>query len=151
MVAMQLDNLDLAVEYFETALIQRRRLANIGLTRANSGWAQFQLGQHAQAAKELRQALQFQPNMCVARYRLGRVYFARQEWNKALESFAQVAKDQTCGLQEAHLYQLKTLAALGMSSELAAVRVSCTALAPKSCVARECASIFSSDRVASPR
>jgi tetratricopeptide (TPR) repeat protein len=138
LVAMQLENYEDAIIYFERAFDARYRLDQIGLTRAHLGWARFHTGAFAKAAKELRQALQFQPNMCVAKYRLGRVYFARKEWNKALEQFQAVARDNGCRLQEAQLYHLKTLIQLGMTSDLETVRQSCVALAPRSCLAREC-------------
>ena len=52
--------------------------------------------------------MQFQPNMCVATYRLARVYFAREEWEKAAELFQTVSDDTTCGSQEASYYLMKT-------------------------------------------
>jgi tetratricopeptide (TPR) repeat protein len=138
LIAMQLENYDDAIAFFERAFEERHRLDQIGLTRAHLGWARFHQGAFAQAAKELRQALQFQPKMCVAKYRLGRVYFARKEWNKAFEQFQAVAQDGSCRLQEAHLYYLKTAIQLGMTPEVESARQSCVALAPRSCAAREC-------------
>jgi tetratricopeptide (TPR) repeat protein len=151
LIQIQLENFELALQYFEKAFEGKARLDNIGLTRAHVGWARFMLGETAKAAKELRQALQFQPNMCVARFRLGRVYFARHEWDKALTEFAAVADDKTCGLQEAHLYRLKSLVALGQTDGVDQVRQSCVAIAPKSCMARECAMVKNGSRVANGR
>ena len=72
-----------ATQYLTKALENPFRLLDPGLTRANLGWAYFHGGKMVEAAKELRQVLQFKPTMCVATYRLARVYFARdrrQHW-----------------------------------------------------------------------
>ena len=140
-VAMQLREYDEAIQFLSTALAHRPRLDQIGLTRANLGWAQFQDGNDVQAAKELRQALQFSRGMCVANYRLGRVYFGRKEWEKALQQFQAVVQDASCRMQEAHLYHLKTMVRLQQSTELPTALEKCILLAPKSCVARECSAL----------
>lgn len=136
--ALQLEDYERAVELFTAALAVPHRLLDIGLTRAHLGWAYFKLGDHPRAAKELRQALQFSPQMCVAKYRLGRVYFAREEWNKALEQFRAVASDSACPMQEAHLYLSKTHRQLGDAESSAEAASTCGRLAPASCVAAEC-------------
>src|SRR5690606_5553331 len=97
-----------AITYLTRALENPLRLIDPGVTRANLGWAYFHQGKLVEAAKELRQVLQFQPNMCVPTYRLARVYFAREEWDKAAESFETVSSDPSCGSQEASLYLMKT-------------------------------------------
>lgn len=136
--ALQLEDYERAAVLFEKALEVPHRLLDIGLTRAHLGWAYYKAGDEARAAKELRQALQFSPGMCVAKYRLGRVYFAREEWNKALEQFRAVASDSACPMQEAHLYLSKTYRQLGDADASAAAVSSCERLAPKSCIAAEC-------------
>lgn len=141
LVAFHLDQYRVAVSYFSRALAHPQRLGNIGLTRADLGWAYFHQRDHARAAKELRQAEQFNRGMCVAKYRLGRVYFARHEWNKALEQFQAVAADRSCPMQEAQLYLMKTYAALGMSEQAPAAQKRCVEMAPKSCVAAQCRSL----------
>ncbi len=133
-----LDEYQRAVELNTKALEAPHRLLNLGLTRANLGWARFRLGDEVGAAKELRQALQFSPTMCIAKYRLGRVYFEREEWNKALEQFQAVVLDTRCGMQEAHLYLVKTMTQLSMTQPLPIAIEQCTALAPESCIAAEC-------------
>ncbi len=133
-----LDEYDRAIELNTKALGAPHRLLNLGLTRANLGWARFHIGDEVGAAKELRQALQFSPTMCVAKYRLGRVYFKREEWNKALVQFQAVVLDTRCGMQEAHLYLVKTMRQLSMTEPLPNAIVQCTALAPNSCIAAEC-------------
>jgi len=126
-----------AIAYLDQALQHPSRLENIALVRSDLGWAHFHAGDYVSAANHLRQALQFQPGMCVATYRLGRVYFARKEWQKALESFQAVTADQSCPLQEAHLYLVMTYRELGMPVSAKTVQ-QCVKLAPKSCAAARC-------------
>jgi tetratricopeptide (TPR) repeat protein len=148
-VALQLEKYDRALAHFERALASPERLQNIGLTRAHFGWTHFSLGDYADAAKELRQANQFNPGMCVANYRLGRVYFARQEWKKAAERFKGSVESGSCRMQEAHLYLMRSQSALGLHEEADASRTSCVSLAPRSCVAMTCTGARGEDRVAS--
>ena len=148
-IALQLEKYEVALAHFNAALAKPERLQNIGLTRAHLGWTHFQLGDYANAAKELRQANQFNPGMCVANYRLGRVYFARQEWEKAAARFERsVAPDAGCRMQEAHLYLMRSQSALGLHDAADTTRTACLELAPKSCVAMTCTGTSSDDRVA---
>lgn len=139
-VALLLEDFADAQKHLEKALENPHTLLNIGLTRANLGWAFFHGEDHAQAAKELRQAEQFNPGMCVAKYRLGRVYFSRKEWNKALEQFQAVAQNRACPMQEAHLYLLKTYGELGMKDQVPDAQTRCIELAPRSCISAQCRS-----------
>jgi len=141
-VALLLEDYQPGTADLERALAYPHALLNIGLTRANLGWAYFHQRRHAQAAKELRQAEQFNPGMCVAKYRLGRVYFARKEWNKALEQFQSVANNKECPMQEAHLYLLKTYRELGMRDAAPAAQTRCVQMAPKSCIAAQCRTVL---------
>lgn len=127
-----------AIEYLTTALSHPARLINPGLTRAHLGWSHFHKGDHVNAAKELRQALQFQPHMCVATYRLGRVYFAREEWEKAAEQFQDVSDQPACQLQEASLYLMKSRLEQGLIDDARAARDACLKLSPRSCAAAQC-------------
>ena len=140
-VALELEDYGPAVAYLSKALTFPHTLLNIGLTRANLGWAYFHQNDQPRAAKELRQAAQFNPGMCVAKYRLGRVYFARKEWNKALEQFQAVAQNHACPMQEAHLYLARTYAALGMNDQLTRAQAGCLQMAPKSCIAARCRAV----------
>jgi Tfp pilus assembly protein PilF len=125
-------------EYLTKALENPTRLTNPALTRAHLGWALFNQNNHVDAAKELRTALQFQPKMCVATYRLGRVYFAREEWEKAAEQFQAASDDPSCGSQEASYYLMKTRMQQGLSAEAKSARDACTKLSPQSCIATKC-------------
>ena len=141
-VALLLEDYHPGTEHLTRALAHPHALINIGLTRANLGWAYFHQKRHADAAKELRQAEQFNPGMCVAKYRLGRVYFARKEWNKALDQFEVVSNNKECPMQEAHLYLLKTYRALGMTDEVSTAQSRCVEMAPKSCIAAKCRTVL---------
>jgi type IV pilus assembly protein PilF len=138
LVAFHLEDYEAAVRYLERAFDTRERLDNVGLARADLAWVLYHQGKMPEAATALRQALQFQPGMCVAKYRLGRVYFAREEWNNALEQFRGVVDDPECRLQEANLYLVKTMIELGTTQDLSAMRDQCVELAPRSCMARQC-------------
>lgn len=137
-VAALQDDPERAAEYFAKALEHPARLDSPSLTRAHLGWAQFNRDDHVQAVKELLQALQFQPGQCVATYRLGRVYFAREEWEKAAEQFQGVTDDPACRSVEASLYLMKARIAQGLVEDARVARDACIALAPKSCMAAEC-------------
>jgi Tfp pilus assembly protein PilF len=127
-----------ASELLTHALENPQRLADISLTRANLAWSLFHLQKYVDAANQLRQSLQFKPKMCVATYRLARVYFARQEWEKAAESFQTVSEDPSCGSQEASYYLMKTRIQQGLVAEAKAARDACLKLAAKSCIASQC-------------
>lgn len=127
-----------AEEYLQKALALPQRLIDPALTRANLGWALFHQNKLVDAAKELRQTLQFQPKMCVANYRLARVYYARQEWDKAAELFQAVSSDTSCGSQEASYYLMKTRMQQGLNDDAKVARDACLKLSPKSCVAAQC-------------
>ncbi len=127
-----------AATYLEKALEYPMRLDNPALTRAHLGWALFHQKKYVEAAKELRQAKNFQPNMCVATYRLARVYFAREEWEKAAELFQTVSDDPSCGSQEAGYYLMKTRIQQGLATEAKAARDACLKISPESCVAAQC-------------
>lgn len=127
-----------AAKFFQIALENPMRLQSPSLTRANLGWAYFHLDRLVDAAKELRQAVQFQPNMCVATYRLARVYFARGEWEKAAELFQTVSDDPSCGSQEASLYLMKTRMQQGLVVDARRARDACLKISPQSCIASQC-------------
>lgn len=137
-VANLIGDHDQAIAWLTSALSNPARLINPGLTRAHLGWSYFQKGDHVSAAKELRQALQFQPHMCVATYRLGRVYFAREEWEKAAEQFQDVSDQPACQLQEASLYLMKARLEQGLVEDARTARAACLSLSPRSCAAAQC-------------
>jgi Tfp pilus assembly protein PilF len=149
-----LEDYPAAEGYFRRALENPMRLDSPGLTRAHLGWALFHQKREVEAAKELRQAVQFQPNMCVATYRLARVYFAREEWEKAAELFQTASDDPSCGSQEASLYLMKTRMHQGLIDDARRARDACLKISPRSCIASQCradgGALGSAPTVASP-
>lgn len=133
-----LEDYEAAEQFLTKALENPMRLDSPGLTRAHLGWAKFHRRDLIGAAKELRQAVQFQPNMCVATYRLARVYFAREEWEKAAELFQTVSDDPSCGSQEASLYLMKTRMQQGLVDDARRARDACLKISPQSCIASQC-------------
>jgi Tfp pilus assembly protein PilF len=141
LVAIHREAHDEAISYLERALDRPDGLGNVAIVRSDLGWSHFLSGDPVSAANHLRQALQFEQAMsqtrCVATYRLGRVYFGRKEWHKALESFQAVTAAPACTLQEAHLYLVMTYRELGMPISEKVVQ-QCVNLAPKGCMAARC-------------
>jgi Tfp pilus assembly protein PilF len=127
-----------AAGYLERALQNPARLAEPGLTRAHLGWAHFHREDHVRATKELRQAVQFKPGMCIPTYRLGRVYFAREEWEKAADQFQAVTDQPECSSQEASFYLMKTRMHQGLIADAQVARDACLKLSPQSCIAAQC-------------
>lgn len=127
-----------AEKYFRRALDYPLHLDSPGLTRAHLGWALFHQKRDVEATNELRKAVRFQPNMCVATYRLARVYFAREEWEKAAELFQMASDDPSCGSQEAALYLMKTRMHQGLVDDARRARDACLKLSPRSCIASQC-------------
>ncbi|MDX2094318.1 MAG: tetratricopeptide repeat protein [Kofleriaceae bacterium] len=133
-----LEEYDRSAEYLTKALENPFRLVEPGLTRAHLGWALFHQNKLVEAAKELRQVKQFAGGMCTATYRLGRVYFARQEWEKAAELFETASGDPSCGSQESSLYLMKTRMEQGLVNDAIAARDACLKRSPQSCIASQC-------------
>jgi Tfp pilus assembly protein PilF len=133
-----LEDFTTAQDYLTKALENPMRLKNPGLTRANLGWSFFHQNKLVEAAKELRTVLQLNPKMCVATYRLARVYYARQEWDKAAETFQTASDDPSCGSQEASYYLMKAQMQRGLGAEAQGALAACLKRSPKSCIAAKC-------------
>lgn len=127
-----------AAELMAKALEYPMRLIDPAVTRAGLGWALFHQQKYVEAAKELRAVMQFKPKWCIATYRLGRVYFAREEWEKAAESFEMASDDASCGSQEASLYLMKTRMQQGLVGDARNARDACLKISPQSCIAAQC-------------
>ena len=137
-VANLVEDYATAQAYLTKALENPMRLENPSLTRADLGWSLFHQKKYVDAAKELRSALQFQPKMCVATYRLGRVYFAREEWEKAAEQFQTASENPSCGSQEASYYLMKTRMQQGLNTDAKAALAACVKFSSESCIATKC-------------
>ncbi|HEY4179705.1 MAG TPA: tetratricopeptide repeat protein [Kofleriaceae bacterium] len=138
LVANLLEDYASAATLYSKALEFPFHLGDTAVTRAGLGWAYFNQEKFVDAAKELRTVLQFKPKMCIGNFRLGRVYFARQEWDKAAESFQTASEDASCASQEASYYLMKTRMQQGLMTEARAARDACLKLSPKSCIANKC-------------
>ncbi|MGE0395613.1 MAG: tetratricopeptide repeat protein [Kofleriaceae bacterium] len=137
-VHLLLEDYGAAAEYLTKALEYPIRLIDPAVTRAGLGWALFHQQKYVEAAKELRSVMQFKPKWCIATYRLGRVYFAREEWEKAAESFETASDDPSCGSQEASLYLMKTRMQQGLVDDARRARDACLKMSPQSCIAAQC-------------
>lgn len=139
-VAMGQDDAAAAIDFFKRSLENPIRLVDATKARANLGSAYLEAGDAVSAAKELRQALQFQPGNCLGRLWLGRVYFSRQEWDKAGDSLEEIVGDPTCrSVQEAPLYLMKTRLSQGLIADAQRAQAACLAVGRTSCIALECA------------
>ena len=92
--------------YDEAAQLEEKAVANIVyhepyIAQGNLGWAYLEKHDYARAAKALRQSLFEQPKFCVGRYRLAKVYYETQEWDRASDNTHAVAS----GLQSLSILQ----------------------------------------------
>lgn len=104
----------------------------------NLGWALYKKKEIFKASKELRTALFSNPAFCVGRYRLAKLFYDQQNWDGAAEELQKVTTDKACPIQEAYL--LAGMTALKRNDRDAATELfrRCVAMAPKSCVAKDC-------------
>lgn len=103
------------------------------------GWAYFQKGDQENAARDLRQALFYQPQFCIGRYRLAKVYYEQQDFAAAAEQLKNLATDASCPLQDAHQLLGLILTRQRQPAEARAEFDRCVTLQPKSCSAQACA------------
>jgi Tfp pilus assembly protein PilF len=129
--------------YDEAIALEERALANIiyrepFAAEGNLGLAYLGKSDLARAAKALRQALFEQPQFCVGRYRLAKVYYEQKEYDRAAEELEKVTGDKACPIQEA--FHLAGLVSLRRQDRPRAAELfeRCVALAPRSCLAKEC-------------
>jgi type IV pilus assembly protein PilF len=129
--------------YDEAIALGKRALENITFTQQHLplsalGWAYYQKGEKARAARELRQAIFHDPQFSLGRFRLAKVYYDEQKYDKVIEELTQVTKDENCPLQEA--FQLLGLAYLKKRQpEEAHIQFErCLKISPKSCISEEC-------------
>jgi type IV pilus assembly protein PilF len=129
--------------YDEAVTLAEKALSNIVYrepfaAQGNLGLAYLGKNELARAAKALRQALFDQPQFCVGRYRLAKVYYEQKEYDLAAEELDKVTGEKTCPIQEA--FHLAGLVSLRRDDRGHAAQMfeRCVALAPRSCLAREC-------------
>ena len=139
-VAMHFHDWDKAIEYFLKALEHQERLDNAILARANLGWAYFQKQDYVRATAELLQANQGPRYFCLGKYRLASVYFARKDYDQAVEALRPILGDvKMCPpLPEAQYLGGQTFLRLREREAAQKAFSSCVQMAPKSCQARDC-------------
>jgi tetratricopeptide (TPR) repeat protein len=126
-----------AIEHSRAAL-EQRFYADRYSALANMGWAHYNLGDLVSATNELRQAVLLNPDFCVARYRLAQVYVDAALPEQAVEQARLVVDDPRCPIQDAHRILGVASLRLGDEATARAAFGSCVALAPRSCLARDC-------------
>jgi Tfp pilus assembly protein PilF len=136
-VSLYFDDYDRAIEEAHSALeIQFYTERYSAL--ANLGWAYYRRGDMVEAMTELRQAVMFNPEYCVGRYRLAQVYLDYDLNEQAAEEVSRVITNERCPIQDAHrLYGVANLR-LGYNDQATAAFDSCIELAPRSCLATDC-------------
>jgi tetratricopeptide (TPR) repeat protein len=123
----------LANEALENILYGARHLS-----LATLGWAYYNAGKLDDAARELRQAVFHEPRFCLGRYRLARVYYAQEEYDKAIAELTRIADAKSCPIQEAHQLLGLALMKTKKRDEARDHFDSCVSMNPNSCVSEEC-------------
>lgn len=134
-----------AVEHARKAL-EQKFYADRYSALSNLGWAFYQAGDLVSATAELRQAVLMNPDYCVGRYRLAQVYLEVGAHEAAIEQAAVVAGDARCPIQDAHRILGAARLRSGQDTEASAAFASCVDMAPKSCLAHQCARMLDGDR-----
>ena len=147
-VALNLSTVSLYFkDYQATERFARKALGDIAygtphLARSNIGRAQFERGENHKALKNLKQAVFAEPRFCPGHYWLGRVEFAANKVESALQRFeaalACCLKEKIAPIQDAMLYQGLSLLRSGRKDEATAALEACLKQAPRSCVAERC-------------
>jgi tetratricopeptide (TPR) repeat protein len=106
---------------------------------ANLGWAYYHKGDLIRATTELRQAVLMNGEYCVARYRLAQVYLESGLPEQALEQAQSVADNPRCPIQDVHRIVGAASLRLGQVAEAQHAFETCVAMAPRSCLAQDCA------------
>jgi type IV pilus assembly protein PilF len=135
--ALQLQEYDLAITAARNALKDVTYMEP-EVARANLGWAYFQKKDVQSAWKELHEAVARSPGFCVGRYRLAKVYVARDELDRAADEIEAVTASSQCPIQEAFLLGGMVQQRRRESVKARELFARCVRLAPRSCLAAEC-------------
>lgn len=109
---------------------------------ANLGWAYYQKGDRVQAMTELRQSILMNPDFCVARYRLAQVYLDFEMTEEALSEITMVNANERCPIQDAQRVEGVARLRLGDYAAAQTSFQTCISVAPRSCLANECAEYY---------
>jgi Tfp pilus assembly protein PilF len=86
----------------------------------------------------LRQALFQQPEFCLARFRLGKVYFSKKDYRRASQELKKAVEQEKCPIQDAFQLLGTMYLRLGQAESARESFARCVELNPRSCVAGEC-------------
>ncbi|MCC6746537.1 MAG: tetratricopeptide repeat protein [Deltaproteobacteria bacterium] len=136
-VALHFKRYDEAIQHCDKAL-QNILFTNRFTALGNRGWAYFLKGDRVRAARDLRQALFYQPKFCIGRYRLAKVYYEEREYAKVITELKHVTDDKDCPIQEPFQLLGLTYGRLRQTEEARQQFDRCVALNPKSCISLEC-------------
>ncbi|MDW8283493.1 MAG: tetratricopeptide repeat protein [Myxococcales bacterium] len=136
-VALHFKRWDEAIAHSERAL-RNAAYSTPWLALVNQGVAYLEKKEYLRAGKVLREALAQNAKLCVARWRLGQVYFSQQDLERARQELQAVVDDQNCPIQEAYLLLGQILVKLDERARAEDIFAACRDMAPRSCVAREC-------------
>jgi type IV pilus assembly protein PilF len=135
--ALNLQDYDLAISSARNAL-KDATYPEPEVARANLGWAFFQKKDVQGAWKELHEAVARSPGFCVGRYRLAKVYVAREDLDRATEELDAVTGSAQCPIQEAFLLGGMVKQRRRETAKARQLFARCIELAPRSCIAAEC-------------
>lgn len=139
-----LANVSLHFKRYDEAITRAKKaLSNVlyvsrHLALGTLGWAYYQKGDLVAAARELRQSIFHEPQFCVGRYRLAKVYYDQKDYDATIKELQKVVGDKACPIQEAH--HLLGLALMRKKDpDQAKIEFdSCVKLNPNSCISEEC-------------
>jgi len=135
--ALNLQEYDLAITAASNAL-KDVTYPEPEVARANLGWAYFLKNDLQPAWKELHESVARSPGFCVGRYRLAKVYVARNDIDRAAEELEAVTTSSQCPIQEAFLLGGMVQERRKESTKARELFARCIRLAPRSCLAAEC-------------
>ena len=112
---------------------------------SNLGWAHYQLGDLVSATASLRQAVMINPDYCVGHYRLAQVYLDSGLTESALEHAVKVMEADRCPIQDAYRIAGVARLRLGQDGDAQAAFQKCVEIAPRSCLAADCAKLLDAE------
>lgn len=130
--------------YKETIRLSKKALENDihpsrHLAQAVLGWAYFKQGKLNDAGRELRQTLYRQPNFCLGRYRLSKVYFEQKKYKRVVEELEKIKDLKSCPIQEVpHLLGMALMKDGKEQARALPQFKQCMKMNPNSCLAQEC-------------
>lgn len=152
-VALHFSDWDGALVFLEKALANTGRLKSEAQTRVYLARAHYEKGEYVQAATEILQANQAEPNLCLGAFWAAKVFFKQQKFEDAGQWVGLYAPDGLCGktpVLEALYLGGHIERSLGTGDGTTWFQ-RCADAAPRSCMARTCSkAAYQSSGQASP-